>query len=695
MLSISQTITFPVGLSPSLTDTNGDGSLELFGTLNNGSGVLTAQTLPGGFLVPGRVNRDNRVADLDNDGQLDVIGNVYTVTDPATSHIFITYSYGTTPTELLPDGVEHSGFGETIVVADFNNDGRLDFFVPRYTHAGTSPGNLLFINQGGRMFEEVGLAWGVGLPNQPLPLRVEGAQALDFNNDGWLDLFVASTVFINQGGTGFVEQNLGQPEAFDEGVKFADFNNDGLLDYVWQDSEAGPMIQLATGTGLDGPQISLATYSTDVFTAAYGLNVFDIDGNGFEDVIVPSNDGPGVFYNQDGTTFTWAPLSTTPASVDLIAAGDLDGDGMAEIITRRGVYNMDIWHNDWTTTRDLLSVEVLGATGRQDQQGRAIKVQSGGDPSTYMKLVESGSGYMAQNPYSQPFYLLPGQTYTVSVSYASGPMAATVRGDGIKMVFREQGGVVGTGGGGSDLIGGTAYNDVLDGLAGADTLQGGLGNDTYVVRDAGDVVYEGANSGFDTVNAVIDYTLPDNVERLFFMFSGNYKGTGNALGNILIGNTGNNVLDGWTGIDTMQGGLGNDTYVVRETGDVVVEAANSGFDTVNAVADYTLPDNVERLFFMFSGNYKGLETHSTTSSSAIRVPMFRRLVRYRHDAGGLGNDTYVVREWRCCRRSCQQRLRHGQCGCGLYASGQRGAPVLYVFRELQGDRKRAGQHPHR
>lgn len=77
---------------------------------------------------------------------------------------------------------------------------------------------------------------------------MEGTQAVDINGDGWLDIFVASTFFINDAGTGFTEVDLGQPVAFEEGVKFADFNNDGHLDYVWMDPATGPKIPLATAT---------------------------------------------------------------------------------------------------------------------------------------------------------------------------------------------------------------------------------------------------------------------------------------------------------------------------------------------------------------------------------------------------------------------------------------------------------------
>src|SRR5204862_525477 len=96
---------------------------------------------------------------------------------------------------------------------------------------------------------------------------------------------------------------------------------------------------------------------------------------------------------------------------------------------------------------------------------------------------------------------------------------------------------------------------------GADTMIGGAGNDTYFVDNAGDVVTESAGAGFDAVWASVTYTLAPNVEVLVLNGTDNIGGTGNDLGNIIIGNDGNNRIDGSTGADAMIGGGGNDTFV--------------------------------------------------------------------------------------------------------------------------------------
>jgi Ca2+-binding RTX toxin-like protein len=120
----------------------------------------------------------------------------------------------------------------------------------------------------------------------------------------------------------------------------------------------------------------------------------------------------------------------------------------------------------------------------------------------------------------------------------------------------------GTGNALNNILRGNDGNNILDGGAGIDTLIGGKGNDTYIVDHEDDEVVENDKEGTDTVKASVTYTLSDYVENLILTGSGDLKGSGNELKNIITGNDGNNILDGKGGVDRLIGGKGDDTYIV-------------------------------------------------------------------------------------------------------------------------------------
>ncbi|HEX8062849.1 MAG TPA: hypothetical protein VF535_06500, partial [Allosphingosinicella sp.] len=144
----------------------------------------------------------------------------------------------------------------------------------------------------------------------------------------------------------------------------------------------------------------------------------------------------------------------------------------------------------------------------------------------------------------------------------------------------------------------TQGNNVFDGAGGADFMIGYAGNDFYHVDNAGDIAYELAGGGSDTVATTISYTLAANVENLQAVNIGGTDSltlTGNAVNNYIWGTQGNNVIDGAGGSDVMIGYGGNDFYFVDDAADVVYEEAGGGEDTVAASTSYTLTANVENL----------------------------------------------------------------------------------------------------
>jgi hypothetical protein len=489
----------------------------VIGTASNGSGQLSVLDAADIGLepvyAPPRVAYGYITADLDGAGVPDVISAVYSPTNVLDSYAYLLEGNSSGVFSLNPTfGTEYAnpdgGFGyrgrtETVVVADFNNDGTVDVFLPTYTYldsvydlsgepgvfynSGPPPNvynahqSFLLLNDGKGNFREAAVTAGISMHStlsgitapttDPHGNQPEGAQAVDFNMDGLIDLYAGGHLFINQGvdangvphfkdmapAWGLTATVLRGPAPWapndvlpdnwlltDEGVKFVDWNNDGhlaLLLYRWNWGPAhGPRLfefdgskftervyalSYRTATCHDPPPQQTAFFwsGRPLITGAVdsGINAYDLTSDGREDVLVSGDaSGSAIFYNY-GCGFVEVPagdLTQVPGGNGGMALADLNGDGRIDVIypeaTERAYYD----NETDTTGRGSFTLEVLGPNGEHNQYGRVIQVFPPGTPRIFTRVVDSGSGYLAQNQYpivvGTPF----AGAHTVKVYYA-------------------------------------------------------------------------------------------------------------------------------------------------------------------------------------------------------------------------------------------------------------------------------------
>jgi hypothetical protein len=365
------------GIGVAAGDYDGDGWTDLlvttYGKLilyhNNHDGTFTDVVKKAGLDSPGLFTSAVWF-DYDNNGTLDLyVGHFakynrsleHDCSTNGIAHYCYPKSYQPWPSRLyrnngdgtFTDVSVASGIGTVpgksfgVVATDINNDGLLDLFV-----ANDSVPNFLFLNKGAGKFEEIALAAGVAYSPDGAARSGMGVDAVDFNKDGYQDLFVANisremySLYRNKGDDTFEDvagpTGIAMATIMDTGwgLRFFDFDLDGWPDLILANGHPDDLIETIssslrykeplllfrnTGQGFE----DVTARAGPAFAGHYparGLAVGDLDNDGRPDVVVANNGGaPLVLHNITSRANHWLGIDltglATGANITWSAAG--------------------------------------------------------------------------------------------------------------------------------------------------------------------------------------------------------------------------------------------------------------------------------------------------------------------------------------------------------------------------------------
>jgi enediyne biosynthesis protein E4 len=388
------------GMGVAVGDYNGDGLPDIYLTQygrnilyrNNGDGTFTDVTDHAGVGLSGW-STSAVWFDYDNDGRLDLFvcqfcefnQNLGCPVDPdGTRHYCIPRPFKPRPSWLLhnngdgtfTDVSKEAGIAEAlgkawgVVAADFDNDGRMDLFVSNDT-----VGDFLFMNRGGK-FEETGLLANVAYSTDGFTRSGMGVDATDFDQDGWVDMFVANineelfSLYRNNHDGTFADvatqAGIGPATRWMSGwgLKFFDYDNDGNPDLI-----------LCNGF-LD----DLIDQESHFVTYKEPLLLFHNQGGKFQNVSA-----------QGGTAFAKRFASRG------LATGDFNNDGAVDVLISVNDAAPLLLKNNGAAGSHWLGVKLVGRKCNTDAIGARVCYQAGDLVRRQMK-TGGGSFLSAHDP---------------------------------------------------------------------------------------------------------------------------------------------------------------------------------------------------------------------------------------------------------------------------------------------------------
>ena len=459
---------------------------------NNQNGTFTDVTAKAGLAVT-MFGMGVAVGDYDNDGHDDIF-----VTALGQSHLFHNNGNGTFRDVTKTAGMwGPNEFSTSAAWVDYDRDGKLDLVVANYvqwseptdiyctldgahksyctpeSYKGTSV--RVWHNLGGGKFEDATQKSGMGDPTS----KSLGLAILDYNNDGWPDIFVANDtqpnkLYLNKQNGTFEEKAVAAGIAFSEdgvaragmGVDVADYDRSGHPSLLITNF-ANQMLSLYhnEGNGLfvdEAPRSEVGRNT--LVTLGFGCFFFDYDNDGWPDILVADGhieneiervqkrvsyaEPPHLFRNLGGGKFqeVTAQMGSAFASPKVArgaAYADIDNDGAVDVLMTTNGGRAWLFHNEGGTNHSL-RIKLVGTKSNRDGIGAVVKVTSGG--AKQWQMLRSGSSYLSQSELVLTFGLGDAtKADAVEVQWPSGQIEKLSGVTGDQMVTIEEGkGVVGT-----------------------------------------------------------------------------------------------------------------------------------------------------------------------------------------------------------------------------------------------------------
>jgi len=437
---------------------------------NNQDGTFTNVTRQAGLAVE-MYGIGVAVADYDNDGNQDIY-----ITCVGPNRLFRNLGNSRFSDVTARAGVGDPSFSTGAVWFDYDNDGKLDLFVANYvdwsvekdqlcsldgknksyctpqSYQGQSP--TLYHNRGNGTFENATQRAGLNDPS----CKSLGAALLDYNGDGWLDLFVANDtepnkLYKNNGNGTFTDEAVAAGVAFSEagtaragmGVDAGDYDGSGRQGVVVGNFTNESMALYSNdGSGLftdEAPKSGIGKMSAQSLTFAVFFFDYDLDGmldvfaaNGHvsDDIsVVQPNvkyaQPPHLFRNKGKKKFEEKTGQLGRALQRAIvgrgaAYGDFDNDGDLDLMITSNNGPARLLRNENANQNDLLRVKTVGSRANRDGIGAKLNIKTT-KGAKFFNMVKTGSSYCSQSELPLVFGLGPpedGKILTLEIVWPGG-----------------------------------------------------------------------------------------------------------------------------------------------------------------------------------------------------------------------------------------------------------------------------------